>query len=251
MKVLIESGSDVLESTLNNEELGVLFILFLLKNKDTDIALMKAKKHLKFQQITKILITLQDEGFIEWSGYLKAVKRINKKEEEINPQVEEILKFLGDLKKQRFAPNKTNTKLLIARLSKESVEDIKAVITNRFEEWKDTDSWKYFRPQTLFRKNNFDKYLDEVKRTGKGRALLQVKNIGLKEGDEITKEISLTLMDRESYEVKIYIIDHKGKLGIGNVRRMLGKAIKKELRLIENRVERGEVRDLRFLYQGE
>jgi len=81
---------------------------------------------------------------------------------------ESVLEYLNELltqdgKRRGYQPNKENLTPIESRLAAGfSVEDCKRVCLYKFNEWDNTEMKKYLRPKTLFRKSNFEGYLNEA-----------------------------------------------------------------------------------------
>jgi len=239
MKILLKNITDILEDKLSMEERGLLITIVLVKDNIPMFTLSKLKTAVKFNDdIKNILCSLHKKKFIQWSGFEKYKKYLDEKKS--NPDIENIFNFMNDLFKTNYNHKaEYNTKNLEARLKENSVEDIKLVIANRYKEWKDDAMMKkYLTPTTIFRPSKFSKYLQEAKKTDKGRSLLAVKNIGLKNGEEITLEKSKTFIDSELYNIRIWRLSENGeRLGIGMKSTRTGRAIKRSLRIQSNRLQ--------------
>lgn len=77
----------------------------------------------------------------------------------------EIIEYLNRYTGKKFNfKAKANQELIKARFNEGySKEDFLKVIDNKVSEWIDVDSMKdYLQPSTLFRKSNFDKYLNQT-----------------------------------------------------------------------------------------
>lgn len=73
----------------------------------------------------------------------------------------EIIDYLNDKAKTKYRQVESNYKHLKARLKDFSVEDVKAVIDKKCNEWIGTEFERYLTPETLFRPSNFEKYLNQ------------------------------------------------------------------------------------------
>lgn len=247
MKVLLKSTADLLNEDLNLVERGILITLLLCKDDNPKITYAKFRVHVKMRDIKENLIQLQDKGYIKWSGYRAAKKSLN--DTELNIKVREVIIFFNKTCKRNFDFNSESTvKNLRERLKDYSIEDIKLVIANRYREWRDDmEMSKHLNPTTLFRPSKFDKYLEEAKRTKVGESLIAASHIDLKDGDEITYEISQKLSDTDLYNIKIYQTDGQGNRrskGINATRK--GKDIKKQLKLSKLT----EVREYKYYYRA-
>ena len=97
----------------------------------------------------------------------------NKTNSENNNQdkaAKEVIDYLNLKANKQFRHVESNIKYIRARLNegtekeKCTVEDLKAVIDLKVDEWLDNEKMnKYLRPTTLFAGENFEKYLNEVK----------------------------------------------------------------------------------------
>ena len=83
-----------------------------------------------------------------------------------NNIVEEVLSYLNQATNSYFKKtNQTSVKFINGRFSEGyTLEDFKSVIDTMIEKWKGTDYEQYLRPSTLFRPDNFEKYLNFAKR---------------------------------------------------------------------------------------
>ena len=166
--MLLKSVKNLLSENLTTTQRGILITAILCKDINEKITLAKFKTFINVKEFRKDLIELQERGFIKWSGYNRAVKaEANKKQD---PKIVEIITFFNDLCKRNVNPEtETQVKELRNRLLDHSVEDIKLVISNRYEVWKDDNVMKHhLQPTTIFRKSKFDKYIEEAKRTKVG-----------------------------------------------------------------------------------
>jgi uncharacterized phage protein (TIGR02220 family) len=81
------------------------------------------------------------------------------------PKVIEVVDHMNNVGSTKFRANTGNTaKMILARFKEGyTMEDFKKVIDTRFRAWNNTDMMQHFCPQTLFRPNNFEKYLQNAK----------------------------------------------------------------------------------------
>lgn len=76
-----------------------------------------------------------------------------------NKQVNEVLEYLNGMTGRKFR-NSTHDTQIKARIKEHGISQVKRVVEDKCEEWiGDKVMRKYLRPETLFRKSNFDKYL--------------------------------------------------------------------------------------------
>lgn len=249
MKLLISDISKILDEKLTLTQRGILITILLLKDPDSKITLAKLKVKVKMSKIKEDLITLHQDGYIEWSGYKGAIRRATQRS---TPEIREVIIFFNKVCKRGFDFNSESTiKNLRNRLEDHSVEDIKKVISNRYLIWRnDPVMKKHLNPTTIFRPSKFDKYLEEALRTHEGSSIVEAEKIDLKHEDEITYQISQSLVDTEVYEVKEYKINSKGnRIGNGVVQKLYGSALKMKLRIQNNKKKRGDLIEFVYLYQ--
>jgi uncharacterized phage protein (TIGR02220 family) len=85
------------------------------------------------------------------------------------PDAIEILNHLNEKSGSAYKPVEANIRLITARLSESSLEECKAVIDAKVEEWKgDTVMEKYLRPETLFGATKFAQYVGQLGNSGGG-----------------------------------------------------------------------------------
>lgn len=251
MKILIKSLSELLNEKLTLEERGLFITIVLLKDSDPTLTLAKVKAKVQMNKFKAELVNLQDYGFIEWSGYNQAVKSLEEKL--LEPEVVEVVDFMNSLYHQNNQyTSKSHYPNLLARLKEHSVEDIKMVISNRYAVWKDDKVMSVnLRASTIFRPSKFDKYLEEAQRTKKGERFLQVSKNHLKDGDEITLEVSQSFTDSENYSLSIHTLNKQGKsIGIEKVFKS-GKDIKRSLKIQENVISFGGWKEFKYEYKTE
>lgn len=241
MRVNIKKTTDLLSEDLSIIQRGILITILLLRDSDSEVTLFKVKKNIKLQSYKEDLISLHDKGYITWSGYNAAKKSLEQKI--INPKITHLMQFMGDLYRKKFQIADSRITLLTALLKKYSEEDIKLVIANRYLVWKDSEEMKkYLVPETVFRMSKFIKYLEEVQSTREGESLLKASEIDLKNGDEITYEISLSFIDKEVYEFKYYDLNPNGdRVGLPTKESRYGRDIKRLLKIQKNSGEKSFV----------
>lgn len=81
------------------------------------------------------------------------------------PKVVQVIDYMNSVGCTKFRANTGNTaKMVLARYKEGyTIEDFKKVIDSRFKAWNGTDMMQHFCPSTLFRPNNFEKYLQNAK----------------------------------------------------------------------------------------
>ena len=206
--------------------------LTLLDKHNINITLAKFKTKCKISSIKRELVSLEDAGYIKWSGYKTAKRTLE--DTKMNPDVLDVINFMNGLYNRDFDPNAaSSTTNLRNRLKEHSVDDIKLVVANRYSEWKDSSVMKSnLNPGTIFRPSKFSKYLEEARRTRVGESFVAAKNSNLENGDEITSKVVQSFIDNDTYNIKIYQTDGEGNKrasGVGATR--YGKDIKKMLKL--------------------
>lgn len=74
-----------------------------------------------------------------------------------------LIHFFNDVAKKKFKHTATNVSLIVALLDDGyTEEEIKTVIINKTDQWAGSEHLEHFlRPSTLFRKSNFDNYINE------------------------------------------------------------------------------------------
>jgi uncharacterized phage protein (TIGR02220 family) len=99
------------------------------------------------------------------------------------PKVIEVVDHMNNVGSTKFRANTGNTaKMILARFKEGyTMDDFKKVIDTRFRAWNGTDMMQHFCPQTLFRPNNFEKYLQNAK-FAKSKA-----SAGIGEGSDYSK----------------------------------------------------------------
>ncbi len=82
--------------------------------------------------------------------------------EKENEAIHQVVDFLNQTVNRKFQTSSTTKQLLRARLNDYTAAHLKKVIELKAMEWMGTTNQRYLRPQTLFKKSNFEKYLEEV-----------------------------------------------------------------------------------------
>jgi uncharacterized phage protein (TIGR02220 family) len=80
-------------------------------------------------------------------------------------QVQVVITYMNAKKDPayRFQASNSHTRLIKARLKEHSIEDLLAVIDQRWEAWQhDKEMFKYFRPATLFNDEKFSSYVGQI-----------------------------------------------------------------------------------------
>jgi uncharacterized phage protein (TIGR02220 family) len=134
----------------------------------------KEKSDFSFSENDQQLISLNDKKELE---KVSSANFVNDKQSEPAEkakyffEVTQVLALLTDRSGVKFVIPKTRLgiekyepyKLIKERISDGAkLEDIIAVVEMKNKEWQGTEIYKNFVPSTLFRKSNFDKYIQQV-----------------------------------------------------------------------------------------
>lgn len=235
MIVLEKNIKNLLNRELTVVQRGLIITAMLCKEIIPALTEAKFKLFVDYKVHSKDLVYLHEEGYIQWSKYKYYKKNLTK--ETFDPSIHKVIKFMNELYGRKFSETKENNVSSLTSLLKEySEEDIKLVVANRYEEWKDEPIMsKHLNPTTVFRKKNFQKYLEEAQHTGIGSGITKAVAIGLKEGDEINGTNVQTFSDNDLYTFKLYQTDSQGKKkGNGKTDTKYGKDLKKMINVQEN-----------------
>ena len=249
MKILINNIKDLLEEKLSIEQRGLMITAILLKDDDSKLTLAKFKAKVSMKAHKENLIYLHNHKFIKWSGYNNAVKSLERLK--VSPDIHEVIGFMNKLYKRKFNPDSENTiSNLRNRLESYSVDEVKLVVANRWEAWKDSaEMSKHLNPTTIFRPSKFDKYFEEVNRTHQGEALLSAERANLKHGEVLDEQDIEGLIDNDIYSIKTYVKDKGSRVGNGIPQKVYGRNLK---RLLKTQVKKDDLKqDFTYVYQGE
>jgi len=80
------------------------------------------------------------------------------------PKVLQVVEYMNTIAGTKYRANTGNTaKMILARYKDGyTMDEIKKVISTQYAKWKGTDMMQHFNPVTLFRPNNFEKYLNSA-----------------------------------------------------------------------------------------
>ena len=146
-------------------------------NIDINIDYNKEKSDFSFSESSQDLISLNDKKQLE---KVSSANFVNDKESEPAEsakyyfEVTQVLELLTERSGVKFKIPNTKAgfekyepyKLIKERISDgANLEDIFAVVEMKNKEWAGTQIYKNFVPSTLFRKSNFDKYLQQLQLT--------------------------------------------------------------------------------------
>ena len=251
MRILLKNFKELLDDSISIACRGLFLTILFLKDDDPKITLAKVKAKIPMKDYRDDLILLHEKGFIEWSGYKAAKKYVEEKG--ANPDVIEIIDFLNNLYRTDFKyESASHYANLLNRLKDNSKDDIKRVVANRFDEWKnDPVMSKHLNPSTIFRASKFPKYLEEVNRTRKGERFLNSSKIGLNDGDAIDIENCDSLLDEETYLLTISYKDRDEKEVSTEVIYKFGKDIKRSLKIQQKTIEFGGWLEFSYNYKKE
>ena len=111
----------------------------------------------------------KDNSIIDSSNKNSSNKNTNCREPKPNdeknldftPEIEEVVLFLNDKTNTGYRPDSKSTRECISKILKAgyTVDDCKAVIDCKVQEWNGTEMQKYLRPSTLFADCHFEEYL--------------------------------------------------------------------------------------------
>ena len=250
MQIKINNIKELLDSNLSLTQRGLLVTILLVKDTKPEYTLAKLKAEVKLKEYYQELIALQDRGYIEWSGYKAAKDSLRNKEAQ--PDVVEVIEFMNQLYGRNFkADSDYAAKGLKERLKDYSVDQIKLVVANRYEEWNgDAVMEKHLNPTTIFRPSKFEKYIEEAERTRKGLSLLKINKAGLEHGQEIAFDFITHIVDKDVYSIKTYDVDPQGnRVTSGMSSNVYGRDLIKMLKNQQQRVERGDAREQIYIYQ--
>lgn len=253
MKHLVKIlGESLLDKKLSLFHRGLLISIVILSDPDKAIHLAKVKAKVKFtKDVKQALIDLVDMKFIEWSGFKAAKKSMIEKAEDAN--VVAAIDFMNNLYKRKFNHHTEGTiKNLRNRLIEHDLDTILLVISNRYAVWKDDEFMqRYLEPTTIFRASKFPKYLEEAQRTKVGSSFVNASKINLKDGDLITFEKSKQLINNDSYLIVEVKLDPSGSMSSFAPIKKVGREIKRNLKMQDNRVNFGSDIDFEYYYKEE
>lgn len=91
----------------------------------------------------------------------RAVKSGEEKDHDFTPEIEEVVSHLNNRSGTSYKPETKITREYIVKRLKAgyTVDDCKAVIDCKVQEWNGTEMQKYLRPSTLFADCHFEEYL--------------------------------------------------------------------------------------------
>lgn len=249
MTINIKKVSEILDSGLSMTQRGILITILLMKDSTPKLTLAKCKASLNFTTNREDLVYLHEKGFISWSGYNVAKKKLE--EDLVTPQVVEIIDFMNNLYRRKFT-YLAYAKKVLPLLNTYSIEDIKRVISNRYVCWKDESKMsKHLNPVTVFRPSNFIKYLDEAKHTREGESFINISNLNIEHGTEIVTSLAQNLIDTDTYNLFIFRTDGEGNKR-GNSTKVVryGRDIKKLIKVQDTQEKFNGVREYRYYYNS-
>lgn len=249
MKILFDSIATIVDRKLTLAERGVLITLLLMKEKDPKMLLAKFKVSVNWRDATDHLLALHEKGLIDWSGYQAMKKKVA--EDRLTPELIDIVDFMNGLLGSKFNPKtKSVYQGILARLEDYSADQLKLVVSNRYQIWKDDPKMQqYLTPSTLFRPSKFEKYIVEAERTQIGAGAVAAERFDLKSGDQITEQNCDQLIDQDIYALRQYNVESGQikKLGSRTLS-LLGRDIKRNIKLQQNAIKRGETPNFAYIF---
>lgn len=150
-------------------EKGKLYsrVWFYWLSKDVDLLLEPEfieQQQREFSKVSEIR-EIYDYGISLLRQDFKIIDKKNKKEkiEKSNPIAEKIIQYLNQQAGSKFQCTGTNLSYINARLKEGFIlEDFITVIDNKIYDWKGTEREMYIRPITLFSKEKFENYKNQL-----------------------------------------------------------------------------------------
>jgi uncharacterized phage protein (TIGR02220 family) len=250
MQLKVSQLKSLLDKKLTVSQMGLIFIIMLVKESDPKMTLAKFKTKVKMKDVKEDLVLLHEQNILSWSGYSAAVKSIEK--EKVTPEITNIIEFMNNLYNRRFDPSSGNTVTSLSnRLLKYSVDDVKKVISNRYLVWKDDKVMKHhLNPTVIFRAKNFEKYFDEAKDSKIGESIMTAERISLQDNQILNTELVRDFNDKSIYSIRTYNLNqHGSRIGAGRNSRVYGLALKKLIKKEHNKVHRGEAAEFEYVYK--
>lgn len=250
MVVLEKNVKNLLSENLTVSQRGLLITAMLCKEDMPTFTEAKFKLFVDYKEHKSDLVYLHEQGYIKWAKYKYYKKKLEEEGSKNNKPVYEVIKFMNELYGRNFDYKSSSSKNLKARLKKYSIEDVKLVVANRYEAWKDDKTMsKNLNPITVFRDSLFPKYLEEAQRTSVGKGIISVSELGLKEGDEITHSLSRKFVDTDIYTFKTFQTDNEGNIkGNGKIQSNTGKQIRILLNVQKNLIENGGIKEFIYIF---
>ena len=196
----------------------------LIKEKELNIIL---KKFIDLSYIVKeknnYIFTLTCEPITVRKKPIEIKKSFDIKDYVTEIEVlKELNKFSNTTTKET---NQTALKSINKVLVEYSKEDVIGVIRLKHSEWYGTDQEKYIRHQTLFRKNNFEKYIGEyLANKNKTSTSSRVKNMYSKSTDQQKKRLREHTIELSKDQIKSS--QEKAKSIISNLTKLNEKKAK-------------------------
>ena len=250
MQLKVSQLKSLLEKKLTVSQMGLIFIIMLVKESDPKMTLAKFKTKVKMKDVKEDLVLLHEQNILSWSGYKAAKKSIEK--EKVTPEIIDIIKFMNNLYNRGFDPSSGNTVTSLSnRLLKYSVDDVKKVISNRYLVWKDDKVMsKHLNPTVIFRAKNFEKYFDEAKDSKIGESIMTAERISLQDNQILNTELVRDFNDKSIYSIRTYNLNqHGSRIGAGRNSRVYGLSLKKLIKKEHNKINRGEAAEFEYVYK--
>jgi len=174
--------------TSNGMEENVKPKEYITNNIEINIENNKEKSDFSFSENTEQLISLNDKKELEKvnrANFVNDKQSVPAESAKCFFEVTQVLALLTARSGVKFVIPKTKTgiekyepyKLIKERiLDGAKLEDIFAVVEMKNQEWQGTPIYKNFVPSTLFRKSNFEKYLQQLQLTYNNKQQTNLNN---------------------------------------------------------------------------
>ena len=250
MILLFKELKSLLDKDLTVSQRGLLITVALCKEAMPAMTEAKFKLFVDYKKHKADLVYLHEKGYVKWNKYKYYKKKLKEEGSKNDQPVHEVIKFMNELYGRNFNYKSKSSKNLKARLKEYSIDDIKLVVANRYEVWKNDDVMcNNLNPITIFKGELFAKYLEEAQRTDVGKGILNVFKIGLQEGGEITYNLSRKLLNTDIYTFKTFQTDKQGNAkGNGKIQSNTGRQIKILLNVQKNLIKNGGVKEFIYIF---
>lgn len=111
------------------------------------------------QDKPKVVAKIKKEVAVK--SYVESPKPLKMKSDS-----DEVIDYLNLRAGTKYRYSKASRDCIEPRLKEFSIDDCKAVIDKKCNEWLGTENAKYLRPETLFRVSKFEGYLNQIVATG-------------------------------------------------------------------------------------
>lgn len=114
------------------------------------------------QDKPKVVAKIKKEVAVK--SYVESPKPLKMKSDS-----DEVIDYLNLRAGTKYRYSKASRDCIEPRLKEFSIDDCKAVIDKKCDEWLNTENAKYLRPETLFRVSKFEGYLNQIVVIGGGQ----------------------------------------------------------------------------------